>query len=152
MTTAELAEVKRLFELHNHQDGVHFMSQVCAFPDKLPRLLLDIMSWSCRVRASTGSINLIFNKASTAHMLTKKDLAKLKGTPTLLIWGKHERILPKNGLSFFQRHLSKKTTTVYAEEEFGHVPFLDDVDRLMEIVEAFFREAAAKTAIADKKT
>ena len=117
------------------------MARVCAFPERLPRLLHHTMAWACRARASTGSIHHIFNKAGVQHMLTKRDLQALRGVPTLLIWGRHERIFQEHHKAFFTRHLPAQTSVLSVDEDdFGHVPFLDDVDRLVAILESFFRE------------
>lgn len=83
-----------------------FVERVCAFPERLPKVLRSIMSWECRMRTSTGSIHLIMNKAETNHMLRKHDLVGLKDTPTLFVWGRNEKVLHAHGLTFFQKHLS----------------------------------------------
>ena len=144
LTEAELTEVKALFALKTHQDGLNFIARVVAFPEAVPRFLLAIMSWACRMRTNTGEVQLIMSKASPSHMLTKRDLRGLKKIPTLFIWGKHERVLHAKGESFFRRHLPSSTTVFYVDEAFGHVPFLDDRGRVLEILEKFFRQTVEK--------
>lgn len=141
LTADELSEVKRLFQLQNQEEGLAFVERVCAFPERLPRALRAIMSWACRMRTSSGAIHVIMNKAQPSHMLTKKDLKGLKDTPTLFVWGKHEKVLHAHGLVFFRKHLSEKSTAFCCDENFGHVPFLDDPKRLLAIMQGFFEKA-----------
>jgi len=138
LTEDELTEVKRLFQLQNQAEGLAFVERVCAFPERLPKALRAIMSWACRMRTSSGAIHVIMNKAQPSHMLSKKDLRGLRDTPTLFVWGKHEKVLHAHGLLFFKRYLSSKSTAFCCEEEFGHVPFLDDPKRLLAIMQGFF--------------
>jgi pimeloyl-ACP methyl ester carboxylesterase len=81
------------------------------------------------------------NKAQPSDMLSKKDLKGLRDTPTLFVWGKHEKVLHAHGLLFFRRYLSSKSTAFYCDEEFGHVPFLDNPKRLLAIMQDFFEGA-----------
>lgn len=147
LTADELTEVKRLFQLQNQQEGLAFVERVCAFPERLPRALRAIMSWACRMRTSSGAIHVIMNKAQPSHMLSKKDLRGLRDTPTLFVWGKHEKVLHAHGLLFFKRYLSAKSTAFCCEEEFGHVPFLDDPKRLLDIMQGFFDGACSGKGI-----
>ena len=81
--------------------------------------------------------------ATPAHMLTSKELRRIE-MPTMLIWGRFERILPSSGLAFFRKHMKQKHVEFHDEEEFGHVPFIDDCDRLVKIMGDFFARAGLK--------
>jgi pimeloyl-ACP methyl ester carboxylesterase len=74
-------------------------------------------------------------------MLTPQDLADLT-MPTLLVWGREERILPPSHLAFFRDHLPD-----HAEIEewpnFGHCGFLEQPTALCNRVIEFARRAAA---------
>lgn len=129
MTPADLAEVQALFQLDSHATGLAFLHRVTAFPDRLPLLLPHLMAWCCRARASTGPIAHIMSRAEARHILTRRELRRLK-VPTLLIWGRHERVFNERHRSFFVKHLPRRRSVVRTEEDFGHVPFLDDPDRL----------------------
>lgn len=135
VTPAQMEGLKDIFRLFTHQSGVDFMSRVTAFPQRIPSALMHIMAWACRVRVSSPNIHRIMTKASSSHMLTGRHLSRLK-VPAMLIWGRHERIFPRDSLEFFRRHLPKDVE-INEEEDFGHVPFLDDPDRLVEIVHEF---------------
>lgn len=139
MTPADLAEVKQLFQLDSHRKGLAFLHRVAAFPDRLPPLIPHLMAWCCRARVSAGPIGHIMSKAEARHMLTRREIKRLKGVPTLLIWGRHERVFNKRHRSFFVKHLPRRTSVVRTDDDFGHVPFLDDPDLLVELLEEFVR-------------
>jgi pimeloyl-ACP methyl ester carboxylesterase len=140
MTPADIAEIKALFQLDSHAKGLAFLHCIAAFPRRLPPLVPHLMAWCCRARVSAGSIAHIMSNAEPRHMLTKRDLGRLKGIPTLLIWGRHERVFNDRHRAFFLRHLPRRAAVAHTEEEFGHVPFIDDADRVVELLEAFVRE------------
>lgn len=139
MTPADLAEVQALFQLDSHATGLAFLHRVTAFPDRLPLLLPHLMAWCCRARASTGPIAHIMSRAQARHMLTRRELRRLK-VPTLLIWGRHERVFSERLRSFFVKHLPRRGSVPRTEEDFCRVPFLDDPDRLVELLEEFVRK------------
>ena len=72
---------------------------------------------------------------STDDLLTPGVLARLS-MPTLLLWGKRDRILPASSLEFFKRHLPP-----HAEVEepwsFGHSPFLEQPEELARRIASF---------------
>ena len=137
VSSQELEGLKSFFRLSTHQCGVKFLSRVTAYPEKIPGPLMSIMSWATRVRVSSPSIKIIMTSVTPAHMLTSKELRRIR-PPTMLIWGKFERILPASGLAFFRKHMKQKYVEFHDEEEFGHVPFIDDPDRLLHIMKGFF--------------
>ena len=99
------------------------------------------------MRTSNGAIRVIMTKAQPSHMLTKKDLKGLRDTPTLFVWGKHEKVLHAHGLLFFRKHLSSTSTAFCCDEPFGHVPFLENPKRLLAIMQGFFEGACSGEGI-----
>lgn len=140
MTPEDIAEIKALFSLDSHEKGLAFLHRVTALPNHLPLGIAHFMAWCCRARVSAGPIAHIMTKAEGRHMLTHRDLRRLKRIPVLLIWGRHERVFSEQHKFFFVKHLPRGTAVVGMEEDFGHVPFLDDADRTVELLEAFIRE------------
>ena len=118
VSASQLAALKDSFRLATHQAGIDFMSKVTAYPEKISGPLLHLMAWACRARVSTPSIRAILTTASSSHMLSAKELAGLR-PPSLLIWGKHEKILPREGLEFFRRNLPRGVE-INETENFGH--------------------------------
>lgn len=142
-----LARLKRLFSLCSHTEGLNFMDLVTARPDKVNWLLKHVMSWvgnvehigwlpppqefmsflivdslwlkACRNRVSTPTVRKMMEVASANMMLSKNEVSSLR-PPVLLIWGQHEKILPRHCLDFFRRHLPP-TSAIIESQEFGHV-------------------------------
>lgn len=143
MTPEDLEEIRALFQLDSHQKGLDFLRRVAAFPDRLPFGIDHLMAWCCRARVSSGAIAHIMSKAEGRHMLTRRDLRRLRHVPVLLIWGKHERVFNDRHKAFFVQNLSGRRSgggaELRTEEEMGHVPFLDDADRTVALLEAFVR-------------
>jgi pimeloyl-ACP methyl ester carboxylesterase len=70
--------------------------------------------------------------------LTADELAAIQA-PTLLLWGRGERLLPNAGLDFFRRHLPAHLAAIEEPADFGHCPYLDRPRQLAERITAFAR-------------
>ena len=75
------------------------------------------------------------SSARSQHLFQKEQLAALT-MPIHLIWGRSERLLPKENLDFFKASLPSHATIV-EPEGFGHCPHLDDPARLTREIVAF---------------
>jgi pimeloyl-ACP methyl ester carboxylesterase len=74
------------------------------------------------------------------HLLQKEQLATLK-VPIHLVWGRSERLLPRESLDFFKDSLPPHAT--FDEPEgFGHCPHLDEPARIARDIVAFARRVA----------
>lgn len=88
-------------------------------------------------RFSGGPLRHCLESARPEHMFTPEQLAELR-PPTLLLWGRSERVLPGASLEYFRRALPRH---VQFEEpdEFGHCPYLDRPAALSERLVRFIR-------------
>ena len=68
-------------------------------------------------------IQHVFDSITADHFLTPKEAASLT-TPTLLIWGQSERILPKACLTWFKAHLPA-CARIVEPHNYGHSPHLE---------------------------
>lgn len=59
--------------------------------------------------------------------------------PTVLYWGKSERLLPRSGFAYLKQHLPSHTR-VEEPHGMGHCPQLDDPKALADRLRAFLRE------------
>jgi pimeloyl-ACP methyl ester carboxylesterase len=75
------------------------------------------------------------SSARSQHLFQKEQLAALK-MPIHLVWGRSERLLPKENLDFFKESLPSHAT-IDEPEGFGHCPHLDDPARLTREIVAF---------------
>ncbi|MCA9663463.1 MAG: alpha/beta hydrolase [Myxococcales bacterium] len=69
--------------------------------------------------------------------LTPEELTKIHA-PTLLLWGRSERLLPPASLDFFRAHLPEHAEIV-EPDDFGHCPNLDRPRALAERIASFAR-------------
>jgi pimeloyl-ACP methyl ester carboxylesterase len=76
-----------------------------------------------------------------AHDLRAR--ASAIGAPTLLVWGRHDPVLPLRDAEAARRALPHAR---YVEMDTGHVPFAEDPDGFLAAVLPFLREAAAQDA------
>ncbi|MCA9636459.1 MAG: alpha/beta hydrolase [Myxococcales bacterium] len=79
---------------------------------------------------------------SQADTLSIDEVRSLQA-PTLLLWGKSERLLPGSGLDFFREHLPAHAV-IEEPEDFGHCPNLDRPRALAQRIAAFSRELQGK--------
>jgi len=74
-------------------------------------------------RFGRGPLRAVLQSFAPEHMFTAEQLAPLRA-PTLLQWGRSERVLPAASLEFFRRALPPHV--VFEEpEDFGHCPYMD---------------------------
>ena len=74
-------------------------------------------------RFGRGPLRAVLESFQPVHMFTAEQLADLRA-PTLVQWGRSERILPPASLEFFRRALPPHV--VFEEpEDFGHCPYMD---------------------------
>ena len=74
-------------------------------------------------RFGRGPLRAVLESFQPGHMFTAEQLAGLR-TPTLLQWGRSERVLPAASLEFFRRALPPHV--VFEEpDDFGHCPYMD---------------------------
>ena len=81
------------------------------------------------------------SSARSQHLFQKEQLATLK-MPIHLVWGRSERLLPKENLAFFKESLPPQAT-IDEPEGFGHCPHLDDPARLTREIVAFAQRVVA---------
>ena len=74
-------------------------------------------------RFAVGPLRHCLESFRPEHMFTPDELAALT-TPTLILWGRSERLLPSASLQFFRRSLPPHVR-IEEPAEFGHCPYLD---------------------------
>ncbi|GMU62332.1 MAG: alpha/beta hydrolase [Myxococcaceae bacterium] len=137
MTEDELETLRSLFRMKHHGDAVAFVDRLLARSSWIRHPI----AWGLRRQLRRPEVSAILRIAATEHLLTPEDLARLD-MPTLLYWGKDERILPLRSLEFFKRHLPAHAK-VEEPEGLGHAPFLDAPLTLAERLVRFGQEVVA---------
>ena len=68
----------------------------------------------------------------------KKRIHRIQTTPTLLVWGQHDRLVPRVYAEEFARRLAQTRTEVV--EDAGHAPHLERPETTARVVAAFLNE------------
>ena len=91
-------------------------------------------------RFSRGPLRAVLESFQPSHMFTAEQLADLR-VPTLLQWGRSERVLPSASLEFFRRALPPHV--VFEEpDDFGHCPHMDQPRLVAARIAEFVRSLA----------
>lgn len=125
----EHAEVLQTFEMQERSRSIAFVHRLHAKPIWYARFIAASIA---RVYRRPGMVHLVrsFRRPSSQT----PELLALVQAPTLLLWGKCDRILPASSVHFFRTHLR---ATVEEPEFWGHCPQLDSVNSLARRVRKF---------------
>jgi pimeloyl-ACP methyl ester carboxylesterase len=89
-------------------------------------------------RFALGPLRHCLESFRPEHMFTPDELAAL-APPTLILWGRSERLLPGASLEFFRRALPGHVR-IEEPEDFGHCPYLDRPRAVADKIAAFVDE------------
>jgi pimeloyl-ACP methyl ester carboxylesterase len=121
MDAAALQRFVGTFDLETHDAALAFVDRLFSRRNRMRHLF----AWGVRRQFENPDVRELLAATSPGDLLTPEQLASLR-MPLLLLWGKDERILPRDHLDFFRRHLPEHAR--FEEPEgFGHAPYLDDV-------------------------
>ena len=133
MAADEFEAVVRSFRVGSLHDGVALVRRLYhQAPWYAPLLAADILR-HFREPALRG----LLDSFSPQDLLTPDEVAAITA-PTLLLWGRSERLLPNRGLDFFRQSLPAHAT-IEEPDDFGHCPYLDRPAQLAERIAAFAR-------------
>lgn len=137
MPAAQFAQFLRTFEISTHRQALRFVDAVFA---NGAGVLRHALAHGIRQRFTHPQLRQLLASITPEHMLSPEELSGLR-MPTMLIWGREERVLPRTHLEFFRRHLPG-----HAEVEewpnFGHIGFLEQPQALSDRILAFAGAAA----------
>lgn len=120
MTTEELTAVLDIFRIDTRRKARDFFARLYHRPPWFaPLFARDFMDI-----VAGRAVRDLLATTSVDHLADPERVRAL-GVPTLLVWGRSERLLPATGLTFFREHLPK-TSVIEEPEGFGHCPHLDD--------------------------
>jgi pimeloyl-ACP methyl ester carboxylesterase len=147
MPPAEFAAFIRRFRIDSHADALAFVDDIFAHG---AGVLRHAFAHGVRQRFTHPQLRKLLAGITPEQMLGPQDLADLT-MPTLLVWGREERILPPSHLEFFRQHLPD-----HAEIEewpnFGHCGFLEQPTALSNRIIEFARIAAATAKIRSRRS
>jgi pimeloyl-ACP methyl ester carboxylesterase len=131
MDAEELRRFVGTFDLGTHGAALQFVDRL--FSRRNP--MRHVFAWGVRRQFENPDVRELLHTTTPADLLTPEQLAALR-MPVLLLWGKDERILPRQHLDYFRDNLPTQTR-LEEPEGFGHAPYLDDVDEVARRILAF---------------
>jgi pimeloyl-ACP methyl ester carboxylesterase len=108
------------FRMGTHRKAVEFIDRIFARPPGLARHALAV---GVRNRFSSPVMRGFIDSIRTDDLLDPAELRSLH-MPTLMIWGRQERLLPSSSLGFFREHLPDHAD-IEVWDEFGHIGFAE---------------------------
>ncbi len=136
MTPAELAGLKRLFEVRSQADALAFVDRVMVRPGAMRQVYAAGIHAGFRRPAMRELLAAI----TPEHAVTAAELRGLR-VPTRVLWGAEERVFPASGRAFFEAHLPPHGR-VEVVRGIGHCAHLDDCDRTARVVLRWTEEFA----------
>lgn len=103
------------------------------------RAPLPLMVFAGELKRLYGSeaVKRVLAAGRPADFLSEETLSGLS-MPTLLVWGKSEKLLPYEGIEYFRKHLPPHAE-VHEVPGFGHLPQLERPDALVKLLLSFAR-------------
>jgi pimeloyl-ACP methyl ester carboxylesterase len=136
MTPLEWQTLLESFRMHTNQDARRFLRRLY---HRTP-IYMPAFASGLRATMQSQAVADLLQAASPADLSPPERLRELS-VPTLLLWGRSERLLPASSLDYFRRHLP--THAVIEEPAgFGHCPHIDDPARLARRVITFLSGVA----------
>ena len=136
MSAEELARFAGMFRIDSHGAALAFVDRVMAKRSAMRQVL----AWGLRRKFQNPEMRALIDSIKPEDMLDPAELGTLR-PPTLLIWGRDERVLPASHLAFFRAHLPPHAR-VEEPHGFGHSPYLEDPARLSRDILRFAEDVA----------
>ena len=131
-TQAEIDELRARFAMRTVEAAAAFVNALHAAPIWYARLIApEILR-----RFAEPALRGLVDRFRPDQALTPEQMAAIPG-PSLLLWGRRERILPATSVAFFRAHLRG---AVEEPEDWGHCPQLDRQGALVARVRRWVEE------------
>jgi pimeloyl-ACP methyl ester carboxylesterase len=130
---AEWAELAQTFALHTRDDALNLLKRIYR---TLP-WYLSLVAHEMPDHFATPAMRSLLANRPEAALVAEEKLRQLSA-PTLLLWGRGDRLLPRRQLDYFREHLPSHAV-IEEPEEFGHSPHLDATRALAERIVRFAR-------------
>ena len=134
MDEDEIKSFAAMFRIDSHDAALDFVDRVMAKRSAMRQAL----AWGLRRKFQLPEMRALIDSITPGDMLDPEQLHTLR-PPTLLLWGRDERVLPTSHLEFFRKHLPPHAR-VEEPLGFGHTPYLEDPARLARDILRFTEE------------
>jgi pimeloyl-ACP methyl ester carboxylesterase len=135
-TDADLADVTSAFAAKTPREARALLRRIYHHQRWfLPLVALEFPSLLAR-----KPIRDILETVTHDHSVKPEELAAL-AMPILFVWGRSERLLPREHLAYFREHLPKHAR-ILEPDAVGHCPHFDDAKGVAELIVDLAREVA----------
>lgn len=143
----EFEAFRERFVMDSYGKALDFVDDVFA---KVPPLMRHPLAHNIKKRFAHPQLRQLMGEISPELMLTAEEVARLR-MPTLLVWGREERLLPRAHFRFFAQNLPAHT---FIEEfpNFGHIGFMEQPAALTRRVLDFAHHVAVNEAAQRRST
>ena len=139
MDPLSLDRMLSIFRIKSHRDGLRFVDRIFA---KAPTLMRHAIAQGSKQRFADPVMSGFIESISSHDLLREDEVASLR-MPTLLVWGRDEKVLPPANLAWFAEHLPEHGI-IERWQDFGHIGFMERPAALARRVELFMRELAGR--------
>ncbi len=136
MTEPGLREFIETFHVDAHGQALRFVDRMLA---NSPPGFRHVLAHGIRGRFTHPQLRRLLDSLTPDDLLRPHELASLT-MPTLMLWGREEKILPPAHLDFFRRHLPQHAQ-VEIWNDFGHCGYLEQPAAVTRRVVRFARTA-----------
>ncbi len=135
------------FRIDTHGQALEFVDDIFA---KVPPLMHHLLALNIKKRFAHPQLKQLIGEISPELMLAPDELARLQ-MPTLLVWGREERLLPRAHFRFFVQNLPAHA---FIEEfsDFGHIGFMEQPAALTRRVLEFAHHVGVNVAAQRRST
>ncbi len=128
---ARLNQLKASFQIRNRSQARAMTRRLF---HKAPVSLL-VFAGQLQTMYAAPAVTSVLQAVKAEDAATPEQLQGLK-PPTLLLWGKSEKLLPYESIHYFREHLPKGTE-IHEVEGFGHIPQMERPKELVALLEDF---------------
>ena len=125
-----------------HLPGPDFVDRIFANP---PAGMRHAIAQGSKLRFAHPVMRRFINGISPQDLLGQREVQSLQ-MPTLMIWGREERVLPEANLDWFRTHLPDNGI-IERWSDFGHIGFMERPAALARRIGLFVRELEGREAI-----
>ncbi len=129
-----LEGLRQSFKIEGHSDALAFVDRVFA----KRTVMRQAYAWGLRKSFDRPEMQTLLASLRIDDLFTPEELGSID-VPVRLVWGRRDRVLPDECREFFRRHLPSHAH-IDEPESFGHSPFLDDPEGLVDRIGSFLEE------------
>ena len=135
-----------MLEVGNADDYTAMMNFAMVDPPYIPGFLIDVLA---EEKSKRHDLEQKMLKDMTIDSDQSAILAQIQ-TPTLIIWGKQDKVLHVDDASLFHAQIAQSQMVLM--EEAGHVPMVEKAQETAQIFRDFLKELANNAPINTSKS